>query len=60
MKTQLKVNEGDGDLPSILGVTGARQPDVYPVQWSPRALGITLVTGLASAVFVGHLPVAPS
>ncbi|MBI3756497.1 MAG: copper oxidase [Deltaproteobacteria bacterium] len=52
MKAQLKVNGGNGDLPSILGITGARQPDAYPVQWSVWALGTALVAGLASAVIV--------
>src|SRR5882672_10322995 len=29
MKAQLKVNGGNGNLPSILGITGARRPDTY-------------------------------
>ncbi|MGH7963548.1 MAG: copper oxidase [Candidatus Binatia bacterium] len=53
MKAQLKVGGGNGDLPSIPGITGPRQPDSYPVQegnlWIP---GLTLVAGLAGAVLV--------
>lgn len=49
MKAQLKVAGGDGDLPSIPGLTGPRQPDPYPVEWSVGVLGVTLVAGLAGA-----------
>ncbi len=60
MKAQLKVSGGNGDLPSILGITGARQPDVYPGQWNSWALGVMLVAGLAGALMVGRLLIAPS
>ena len=49
MKAQLKVGGGNGDLPSILGVTGPRQPDLYPAQWSVGIEGATLVAGLVGA-----------
>jgi hypothetical protein len=52
MKAQLKVGGGDGNLPSIPGITGARQPDSYPAQWSMWAQGLILVAGLAGAVLV--------
>ena len=49
MKAQLKVGGGDGDLPSIPGLTGPRQPDNYPVQWGLWVSGLTLVASLAGA-----------
>jgi len=49
MKAQLKVGGGNGDLPSILGVTGPRQPDLYPAQWSVGLEGATLLAGLVGA-----------
>ncbi len=49
MKAQLKVGGGDGDLPSIPGLTGPRQLDPYPVQWSLWVQGLMLVAGLAGA-----------
>jgi hypothetical protein len=33
MKAQLKVGGGDGDLPSIPGLTAARQPEIYASIW---------------------------
>jgi Multicopper oxidase len=50
MKAQLKVGGGSGDLPSIPGITGPRQPDAYPGQWSIWLQGVTLVAGLVGAV----------
>lgn len=52
MKAQLKVGGGDGDLPSIPGITGPRQPDTYPVQWSLWVQGLMLAVGLVGAVLV--------
>jgi hypothetical protein len=60
MKAQLKVGGGNGDLQSILGITGPRQADTYPVQRNVWVPGAMLVAGLASAVLVGRLLVAPS
>src|SRR5207247_11051241 len=49
MRAQLKVGGGNGDLPSIPGVTGPRQPDLYPVRWSVGLEGATLLAGLVGA-----------
>src|SRR5262245_24695979 len=49
MKAQFKVGGGDGDLPSIPGITGPRQPDTYPVRWSLWLQGVTLAAGLVGA-----------
>ena len=49
MKAQLKVGGGDGDLPSIPGVTSSRQADVYPVQQSIWIWGAALVAGVVGA-----------
>lgn len=46
MKAQLKVGGGDGDLPSIPGVTSFRQPERYPAQWNWGAAALLLVAGL--------------
>jgi FtsP/CotA-like multicopper oxidase with cupredoxin domain len=46
MKAQLKVGGGDGDLPSIPGVTRSRQADSYPVRWNWGAAALLLVAGL--------------
>jgi hypothetical protein len=37
MKAELKVAGGDGDLPSIPGVTNPAERDRYPRRWSTRA-----------------------
>jgi len=50
MKAQLKVRGGDGDLPSIPGITSPRQPDRYLVQWNLWTQGLTLMAGLIGAV----------
>jgi hypothetical protein len=47
MKAQLKVAGGDGDLPSIPGLTGHRYPDAYGGAWGWTVLGVTLLSGLA-------------
>ena len=49
MKAQLKVGGGDGDLPSVPGITDPRQPDSYPVQGSLWIQGLTLAAGLVGA-----------
>ena len=46
MKAQLKIGGGDGDLPSIPGVSRSYQADIYPVQWRWRAVVLLLVAGL--------------
>lgn len=50
MKAQLKVAGGDGDLPSIPGITGPRRPDFYSAQWSVWVQGVTLAASLIGAV----------
>lgn len=52
MKAQLKVGGGDGDLPSIPGITSPRRPDPYPVQGRMWSYTLFLVVGLISAVLV--------
>jgi hypothetical protein len=53
MKAQLKVAGGDGDLPSIPGVTAFRQPDRYAAReegWGPAILFIAGLVGASLAV----------
>ena len=54
MKAQLKVGSGDGDLPSIPGITGPRGYDSYPMVWNWWRHGALLLTGIGSVVFVGR------
>jgi hypothetical protein len=49
MKAQLKVGGGNGDLPSIPGITSPHQPDTYPEQWSLWMQGLTFAAGLVGA-----------
>jgi hypothetical protein len=59
MKAQLKVAGGDGDLPSIPGVTAFRQPDQYTAQgedWRPGILFITSLVGALLAVRILSRP----
>ena len=49
MKAQLKAGEGDGDLPSIPGLTPEVTPDRYPIDWTwkPGAIfAISIIFGL--------------
>jgi hypothetical protein len=50
MKSQLKVDGGDGDLPSIPGLTKPVRADSYPVDWTP-SMGAMLL----ACVLVGCL-----
>jgi hypothetical protein len=52
MKAQLKVGGGDGNLPSIPGITGPRQPDTYPVQGSLWIQGLMLAAVVVGATLV--------
>ena len=54
MKAQLKVGAGDGDLPSIPGVTGPRLQDPYVLVWNGWTHGAVVLFGLAGALFVGR------
>ncbi|WP_020157417.1 cupredoxin domain-containing protein [Methylobacter marinus] len=49
MKAQLKVDGGDGDLPSIPGLSAAVIPDSYEVDWDKSAWGALLVSFFAGA-----------
>jgi hypothetical protein len=49
MKAQLKVDGGDGDLPSIPGISEPVNPDLYPAAWTPASLaflGVCILIGL--------------
>ena len=53
MKAQMKVAGGDGDIPSIPGLTESENADFYEVQWSTSnwlVLGISALVGLATAL----------
>jgi hypothetical protein len=55
MKAQLKVDGGDGDLPSIPGISKPVRADEYPVDWnssSVAALLLCLVAGALLPVFI--------
>jgi hypothetical protein len=47
MKAQLKVAGGDGDLPSIPGISAPVRADVYPVDWTHLTSAILLLCVLA-------------
>ncbi|NOT13498.1 MAG: copper oxidase [Methylococcaceae bacterium] len=55
MKAQLKVDGGDGDLPSIPGISKPVRADAYPVDWTPStiaALLLCLSAGVLVPVFI--------
>ena len=47
MKAQLKVDGGDGDLPSIPGISAPVKADVYPVDWTRLTVAVLLLCVLA-------------
>lgn len=54
MKGQVKVGGGNGDLPSILGLTGQLNRDEYPFDWTFENSLLVLVLfslGIASSLF---------
>jgi len=56
MKAQLKVDGGDGDLPSIPGISAPVKADVYPVDWRHTTLALLLLCvllGIAVPFLVG-------
>lgn len=53
MKAQLKVNGGDGDLPSIPAVSVPIKTDSYPLDWSFLRLGFVTVLFVTLSIFVG-------
>lgn len=54
MKAQLKVGGGDGDLPSIPGISGPRLDDPYPFEWGWTGMGVTLIGGLCGLALAGR------
>jgi hypothetical protein len=55
MKAQLKVDGGDGDLPSIPGISKAVKADIYPVDWQQTTwavLILCLVVGCVAPFFI--------
>ena len=50
MKAQLKVDGGDGDLPSIPGLTKPVKADSYPVDWNQATWAILLFCALIGCV----------
>ncbi len=46
MKAQLKVDGGDGDLPSIPGLTKPVKADSYPVDWTQLTWSVLLLSAL--------------
>jgi len=46
MKAQLKVDGGDGDLPSIPGISKPVKADVYPVDWTRLSVSVLLLSAL--------------
>ena len=51
MKGELKVAGGDGDLPSIPGVSAPLERDRYVTRWDPAAI-LALAAGLVAGVVV--------
>ncbi|MGR8998095.1 MAG: cupredoxin domain-containing protein [Gammaproteobacteria bacterium] len=47
MKAQIKVDGGDGDLPSIPGISAPVRADVYPVDWNRLSIAVLLLCVLA-------------
>ena len=47
MKAQLKVDGGDGDLPSIPGISAPVKADIYPVDWTQLTTAVLLLCVLA-------------
>ncbi|MGR9107252.1 MAG: multicopper oxidase domain-containing protein [Gammaproteobacteria bacterium] len=56
MKAQMKVGEGDGDIPSIPGLTESVNADLYAVRWAGSdwlILGIAVFCGISGAFAIG-------
>lgn len=57
MKAQLKVGKGSGDLNSILGLTAALTPDIYPInntQITWLSMLISFILGIVFILYVGN------
>lgn len=52
MKAQIKVDGGDGDLPSIPGISAPVKADVYPVDWSQLTTGVLLISMLVGCAIL--------
>jgi uncharacterized protein YcfL len=50
MKAQLKVDGGDGDLPSIPGISEPARADSYPVDWTRSTLAVLLVCVMVGSI----------
>jgi hypothetical protein len=46
MKAQIKVDGGDGDLPSIPGISEPVKADIYPIDWSQLTTSVLLLSAL--------------
>jgi uncharacterized cupredoxin-like copper-binding protein len=53
MKAQLKVGGGDGDLPSIPGISVPIKTDIYSLEWSILKLGGVITLLVVSMIMVG-------
>ncbi len=60
MKAQLKVSGGDGDLASIPGIRGSRQPELYAERWNGWTWGCLLLSSIIGAVLVVRLARRPT
>jgi hypothetical protein len=49
MKAELKVDGGDGDLPSIPGISAPLRADAYRTRWDWTTLAFGAAAGLAGA-----------
>lgn len=55
MKAQLKVDGGDGDLPSIPGISEQVKSDLYPVDWNNATFAVLIFScliGIAAPYYV--------
>ncbi len=52
MKAQIKVGGGDGDLPSIPGISDPVTADLYPVNWSRQTTLLLLLSAGAGLVLM--------
>ena len=52
MKAQLKVDGGDGDLPSIPGISAPIKADLYKTDWSQLAWATIVISILIGVSFV--------
>ncbi len=55
MKAQLETGRGEGDLPSVPGLTGPRLPDDYRTDWASVGIGFAFLAGLVGAVTTAGL-----